>query len=213
MRCPKCQMNNKEGIKFCIECGHKFELKCPQCGHSLPQVAKFCEECGHQLTKPSKLNPKELSFDENLRKFQKYLPGGLTEKILAQRGKIEGERKRVTVMFCDMAELTDDLCKEIGIVLGGIAPLPVVAGSAEAVVRGKRLAEGLIAEAVEAALEEAKPLPMNDYKIDLTRALVRRALMLISREAPQFDDNPPRRPVQECRTMWSRSCAHSCHIL
>ena len=106
MKCPKCQTDNKEGGKFCIECGHKFELKCPQCGHSLPQVAKFCEECGHQLTKPSKLIPNELSFDEKLRKIQKYLPGGLTEKILAQRGKIEGERKRVTVMFCDMEGFT-----------------------------------------------------------------------------------------------------------
>ena len=83
-----------------------------------------------------------------------------------------------------IAEITDDLCKEIGIVLGGIAPLPVVAASAEAVVRGKRLTEGLIAEAAEAALEGAQPLPMNDYKIDLTRALVRRVLTRISREAP-----------------------------
>jgi class 3 adenylate cyclase len=26
----------------------------------------------------------------------------LTEKILAQRGRIEGERRQVTVMFCDL---------------------------------------------------------------------------------------------------------------
>ena len=43
----------------------------------------------------------ELSFEEKLENIQRYLPGGLTEKILAQRGKIEGERKQVTVMFCD----------------------------------------------------------------------------------------------------------------
>jgi class 3 adenylate cyclase len=46
--------------------------------------------------------PKELSFDEKLQKIQKYLPGGLNEKILSQRGKIEGERRQVTVMFADM---------------------------------------------------------------------------------------------------------------
>jgi len=39
-------------------------------------------------------------------KIQQYLPKGLTEKILAQRGKIEGERKQVTVMFCDMEGFT-----------------------------------------------------------------------------------------------------------
>ena len=39
-------------------------------------------------------------------KIQKYLPGGLTQKILEQKGKIEGERKQVTVMFCDMVGFT-----------------------------------------------------------------------------------------------------------
>ncbi|MBL0712745.1 MAG: AAA family ATPase, partial [Desulfosarcina sp.] len=34
--------------------------------------------------------------------IQRYLPQGLTEKILTQRDRIEGERKNVTVMFCDM---------------------------------------------------------------------------------------------------------------
>ena len=71
MKCPKCQFDNPEGSKFCIECGHKFELKCPQCGHSLPTAAKFCNECGHQLSLPAKPPPKELSFDEKIRKIQK----------------------------------------------------------------------------------------------------------------------------------------------
>jgi class 3 adenylate cyclase/predicted ATPase len=50
--------------------------------------------------------PKELSFDEKIDKIQRYLPKGLTEKILSQRDKIEGERKQVTVMFCDMVGFT-----------------------------------------------------------------------------------------------------------
>ncbi len=50
--------------------------------------------------------PKELSFDEKLAKIQRYLPRGSNEKILAQRDKIEGERKQVTVMFCDMEGFT-----------------------------------------------------------------------------------------------------------
>jgi predicted amidophosphoribosyltransferase len=32
MKCPKCQFDNREGIKFCEECGAKMELKCPKCG-------------------------------------------------------------------------------------------------------------------------------------------------------------------------------------
>lgn len=50
--------------------------------------------------------PKDLSFDEKLKKIQRYLPKGLTEKILSQKERIEGERKQVTVMFCDMEGFT-----------------------------------------------------------------------------------------------------------
>jgi len=52
------------------------------------------------------LVPKDLSFEEKIAKIQRYLPEGLTEKILSQRDRIEGERKRVTVMFCDMEGFT-----------------------------------------------------------------------------------------------------------
>jgi class 3 adenylate cyclase/tetratricopeptide (TPR) repeat protein len=49
---------------------------------------------------------KDLTFDEKLTKIQKYLPKGLTEKILSQKDRIEGERKQVTVMFADMEGFT-----------------------------------------------------------------------------------------------------------
>ncbi|MGC1404632.1 MAG: adenylate/guanylate cyclase domain-containing protein [Thermodesulfobacteriota bacterium] len=47
-----------------------------------------------------------MTFDEKLAKIQKYLPGNITEKILSQRDRIEGERKQVTVLFTDMAGYT-----------------------------------------------------------------------------------------------------------
>jgi len=55
--------------------------------------SKFCDKCGHNLTLPVIPLPTAPSFEEKLERIQRYLPGGLTEKILAQRGKIEGERK------------------------------------------------------------------------------------------------------------------------
>jgi class 3 adenylate cyclase len=58
------------------------------------------------LSLPSEPTPKALSFDEKLDKIQRYLPKGLAEKILSQRDRIEGERKQVTVMFCDMEGFT-----------------------------------------------------------------------------------------------------------
>ncbi len=106
MKCPKCQFENPKGSKFCLECGQKFELKCPNCNKDLPIDAKFCNECGHDFRKASQAPPKDLSFDEKLTKIQRYLPKGLTEKILSRRDRIEGERKHVTVMFCDMEGFT-----------------------------------------------------------------------------------------------------------
>jgi class 3 adenylate cyclase/tetratricopeptide (TPR) repeat protein/ribosomal protein L40E len=106
MKCPKCQFENPEGIQFCGKCGTKFEKICPQCNFSNPPEFEFCGKCGHDLTVPSEQPPRDLSFDEKLEKVQRYLPRGLTEKILAQRDKIEGERKQVTVMFCDMKGFT-----------------------------------------------------------------------------------------------------------
>jgi len=106
MKCPKCQYENRDGIKFCEQCGVKMELECPNCKAKIPLGKKFCGDCGHNLTLPSEPTRKELSFDEKLEKIQKYLPKGITEKILSQRDKIEGEKRQVTVMFCDMKGFT-----------------------------------------------------------------------------------------------------------
>ena len=106
MKCPKCKFENPEGIKFCGECGAKLEKVCPNCKSSSPPNLKFCGECGHNLSISSEPLPKELSFDEKLSKIQKYLPQGVTRKILAQKDRIEGERKQVTVMFCDLEGFT-----------------------------------------------------------------------------------------------------------
>ena len=106
MKCPKCQFENPETRKFCHECGAKLLQVCPQCGSENLPGDRFCGECGHDLAIPSEQPPRGLSLEEKLEKIQRYLPGGLTEKILAQRGKIEGEHKQVTVMFCDMEGFT-----------------------------------------------------------------------------------------------------------
>ena len=110
MQCPKCQFDNPENIKFCGNCGGKMESICPKCNSSNPPQFKYCGECGTQLSAPvsalasaSKQIP---SFDDKLSKIQRYLPQGLSEKILSQRDRIEGKRKQVTVLFTDMAGYT-----------------------------------------------------------------------------------------------------------
>jgi len=116
MKCPKCQFENREGAIFCGKCGAGLSLVCPQCDSENSPENNFCDKCGHNLTLPSepspKSPPKDLSFDEKLDKIQRYLPKGLTEKILSQRDKIEGERKQVTVIGQVLAG-ADDLIQLI----------------------------------------------------------------------------------------------------
>jgi len=106
MKCSKCNAENPETRKFCRECGEKLLLTCPKCNAENLPGDKFCGECGHNLTLFSELSPKPLSPEEKVEKIQKYLPKGIAEKILSQKNKIEGERKQVTVMFCDMEGFT-----------------------------------------------------------------------------------------------------------
>jgi class 3 adenylate cyclase len=106
MKCPNCQFDNPDDKKFCRECGEKLQLFCPQCAAEILSDDNFCGDCGHKLSLPTEAPPKDLSFDEKLTKIQKYLPKGLTEKILSQKDRIEGERKQVTVMFADMERFT-----------------------------------------------------------------------------------------------------------
>ena len=100
MICPECQFENREGAKFCNECGHKFELICSECGATNRPGAKFCDECGHDLTEVAGASPVDYSEP------QSYTPKFIADKILTSRSSIEGERKLVTVLFADVAGFT-----------------------------------------------------------------------------------------------------------
>jgi len=78
-----------------------------------------------------------------------------------------------------VARISDDSCEDISIVLGGVAPFPYVASMAAAVAKGRNLNERLISDTAEASVEGARPLPQNHYKVDLTKAIVKRTLMSI----------------------------------
>ena len=93
-------MEISEGLKFCIECGQKVEKICPDCGANNPPQSKFCGECGLALTAPAKKSSPKSAPEQ--RPAPSPPPKELKEKILAQKGRIEGERRQVTVMFCDL---------------------------------------------------------------------------------------------------------------
>jgi len=106
MKCSECGFENIDKAKFCNQCGTRMEVQCLDCKTRNPVGSKFCFECGRSLAAPAPSKSPDLSFEEKISKMQKYLPEGLTEKILSQRNRIEGEKKQVTVLFCDMEGFT-----------------------------------------------------------------------------------------------------------
>jgi class 3 adenylate cyclase/tetratricopeptide (TPR) repeat protein len=101
MKCPKCQANNPDDAKFCIECGGAMEFHCPKCGSPTPARGRFCKECGCTLDEAKASTP---SVDYS--KPQSYTPKFLADKILSTGKSLEGERKLVTVLFADVAGYT-----------------------------------------------------------------------------------------------------------
>jgi class 3 adenylate cyclase/tetratricopeptide (TPR) repeat protein len=105
MICPHCRFDNPAGAKFCNECGGRLEFACPSCTKVNPSGSKFCNECGHPLSAAATVPQVPPPLDP-VAKLKRYLPRGLAEKILAQRDRIEGEKRQITVLFCDLEGYT-----------------------------------------------------------------------------------------------------------
>jgi xanthine dehydrogenase YagS FAD-binding subunit len=67
--------------------------------------------------------------------------------------------------------------KSARVVLGQVAPVPWVAREVETFLAGKSIDEAVADEAGKLAVQGAKPLSRNRYKIQLARVAVRRALL------------------------------------
>ena len=63
------------------------------------------------------------------------------------------------------------------IVLGGVAPTPYRAIAAEEVIKQKKITERVAEISAKASVGEAAPLSMNAYKVSITKALVKRAIL------------------------------------
>lgn len=51
--CPNCGTANRDGSRFCNECGHKLPSKtgivCPMCSHINPAANVYCDKCQARL--------------------------------------------------------------------------------------------------------------------------------------------------------------------
>ena len=69
------------------------------------------------------------------------------------------------------------ICDKARIVLGAVAPVPLRARAAEELIEGKVINESLAAEAGAIALQGAEPLSKNEYKAEIAKVLVKRAIL------------------------------------
>jgi xanthine dehydrogenase YagS FAD-binding subunit len=113
-------------------------------------------------------------------------PGELLTKVIIPepRGKsaaYEAREKRShdwpMVMAAVNCEMNGNTISEARVIIYGVAPIPWRSKAAEDALKGKTLTAETATAAGAAAVEGAKPLSMNGYKVPLTRTVVKRALM------------------------------------
>ena len=93
MTCPRCHAENRDGLRFCEDCGSRLTLACSQCGAELAPGKRFCGACGAPAAGQSAASTPSP---------ESYTPKHLAEKILTSKSALEGERKQVTVLFADL---------------------------------------------------------------------------------------------------------------
>ncbi len=124
MRCSSCGVENSTAANFCEECGTKLAPVCPQCGCEVKPSAKFCRDCGTPLkgketgnrgngesgkntTKViSSQSPVASSFQLSTPQTADFELRTLDARRQTRDARREGERRQLTVMFCDLVGST-----------------------------------------------------------------------------------------------------------
>ena len=83
MNCPKCDGDNREGVRFCEERGAKMEINRPSCAAIIRSGKKLCGECGHRLSIAAGTERTDYTRPSS------YTPKCLQGKIIATRSAIQ----------------------------------------------------------------------------------------------------------------------------
>jgi hypothetical protein len=101
MRCSKCSSDNREGRKFCAECGASLAAKCLKCRAINEPNEKFCGECGAALTRSA-----EPAIAQSVPTIHDQPSIRVTSEPANAPGEasahLDGERKTVPAPFADI---------------------------------------------------------------------------------------------------------------
>ncbi|HEV2055674.1 MAG TPA: adenylate/guanylate cyclase domain-containing protein [Methylomirabilota bacterium] len=103
MNCSQCQAENREGARFCRECGALFAPVCSSCGAKVEAGSTFCDNCGTPLAATPTPTPEPL----HLVRAEAATAEDFTEIVRASKSPAEAQRRQLTVMFCDLVGSTE----------------------------------------------------------------------------------------------------------
>jgi carbon-monoxide dehydrogenase medium subunit len=96
---------------------------------------------------------------------------------------IESDLATVGVAVSVSLGAGDGVCQDIRIALGASAPTPIRPKKAEAILKGKKISDALLAQAGETASQEAEPISDIYASADYRRELIKVLVPRITREA------------------------------
>jgi class 3 adenylate cyclase len=97
MKCPRCQFDNPEPAKYCVNCGERVGTVCPACRAVNATGHKYCGECGYALTGCPALGTLQTTLE-----FLPAEPTGQTDPCPGE-GLFAGERKYISALFSDLS--------------------------------------------------------------------------------------------------------------
>src|SRR5271166_3052026 len=83
LRCKGCEFENREGRKLCASCGSALPTPCRECGYANESGDRYCGGCGRLLAE-----------------------AGVAPPVEGRSEAPEGDRRPVTVLFCDLVGYT-----------------------------------------------------------------------------------------------------------
>jgi class 3 adenylate cyclase/tetratricopeptide (TPR) repeat protein len=107
--CPSCGTENREGRKFCSECGTALASACPSCGAANEPGEKFCGECGTTLASAASTTsgaPPEATTPTAERRLVSVLFADLVGFTAASEGRDAEDTRELLTRYFEQARMT-----------------------------------------------------------------------------------------------------------
>jgi len=110
-RCGSCGFENTAAMRFCGGCGTRLPMACGACGFENPATFKFCGGCGQSLAS-SVPGPTSASTASAVLSTPTSAPTAVEPPPPSvtlpefRLDRTDGERRQLTVLFCDLVDST-----------------------------------------------------------------------------------------------------------